>query len=167
MLCRYITRPAVAEERLELRSSGDIVLRLKTPYRDGTTHLLFSGLEFIEKLAALVPPPRIHLTRFFGCLAPHAKIRSQIVPRALPIPAPADPEKSIPPSPSRPKRWAELLARVFSLDMTTCPRCGGTLKIIAAILEPFAIHSILSYLGLPDKPPHLAPARIPSQTQFA
>jgi hypothetical protein len=63
-----------------MRPSGDVVLRLKTPYSDGTSHLLFSGLEFVEKLAALIPPPRIHLTRFFGCLAPHAKIRPQIVP---------------------------------------------------------------------------------------
>ena len=78
MLCRYITRPAVAEERLELQPSGDILLRLKTPYSDGTSHLLFSGIEFVEKLVALIPPARIHLTRFFGCLAPHAKIRSQV-----------------------------------------------------------------------------------------
>jgi len=74
-LCRYIARPAVSEERLKQLPSGDIVLKLKTKYSDGTSHLLFSGLEFVEKIAALVPPPRIHLTRFFGCLAPHAKLR--------------------------------------------------------------------------------------------
>jgi hypothetical protein len=39
------------------------------------------NLEFVEKLAALIPPARIHLTRFFGCLGPHARIRSQIVPQ--------------------------------------------------------------------------------------
>lgn len=59
--------------------------------------------------------------------------------------------------------WAELLARVFGLDLKTCPPCGSTLKIIAAILEPFAIQSILTCLGLPDKPPNLAPARSPPQ----
>ena len=46
-LCRYIARPAVAEDRLSLRPSGDIVLKLKTPYSDGTSHLFFSGLEFV------------------------------------------------------------------------------------------------------------------------
>lgn len=104
MLCRYITRPAVAEERLELLPTGDIRLKLKHPYSEGTTHLVFSGLEFIEKLAALVPPPRIHLTRFFGCLAPHAKIRSLIVPRKAvlsPVPAPGQkppkPDPALPP----------------------------------------------------------------------
>lgn len=168
-LCRYITRPAVAEERLELQPSGDIRLRLKTPYSDGTTHLLFSGLEFVEKLAALIPPPRIHLTRFFGCLAPHAKIRSQIIPKkpqtSVQAPNSASPRLTASQL-SRPKRWAELLARVFDIDMQTCHHCGGPWKIIAAILEPHAIKSILTHLRLPDKPPDLAPSRIPEQIQF-
>jgi hypothetical protein len=130
MLCRYITRPAVAEERLELRPSGDIVLRLKTPYADGTSHLLFSGVEFVEKLAALIPPARIHLTRFFGCLAPHARIRSQIVPAPPQIATPAaavpdSPPKTTSQQPGRTQRWAELLARVFGLDMQKCVDCGG------------------------------------------
>jgi hypothetical protein len=174
MLCRYITRPAVAEERLELQASGDIILRLKTPYGDGTTHLLFSGLEFVEKLAALIPPPRIHLTRFFGCLAPHATIRTLIVPKTQTLPPPlpvhattADPSGTTPAEPTRPKRWAELLARVFGIDMQKCPDCGGPWKIISAILEPNAIKTILTYLRLPDKPPDPAPARIPSQMRFA
>ena len=167
MLCRYITRPAVAEERLELQPSGDIILRLKTPYTDGTTHLLFSGLEFVEKLAALIPPARVHLTRFFGCLAPHAKIRARIVPHAVPgLASPTDPPEALQTAPERParaKRWAELLARVFGLDMQKCVDCGGPLKIVSAILEPRAIHDILTHLQLPHKPPGLAPPRIPEQ----
>ena len=171
MLCRYITRPAVAEERLELKPSGDVILQLKTPYTDGTTHLLFSGLEFVEKLAALIPPARVHLTRFFGCLAPHAKIREQIVPKSLPAPAAdadtVDPQKKAPQRASGAKRWAELLARVFGLDMHKCVNCGGPLKIVSAILEPRAIQDILTHLSLPHKPPGLAPPRIPEQFQFS
>ncbi len=168
MLCRYITRPAVAEERLELQPSGDILLRLKTPYTDGTSHLLFSGVEFVEKLAALIPPARIHLIRFFGCLAPHAKIRAHIVPQLPPdSESAADPPKAAPQRPARAKKWAELLARVFGLDMQKCVDCGGPLKIVSAILEPHAIRSILTHLRLPDKPPELAPALIPEQPQFA
>ena len=63
-LCRYVARPAVAESRLKLKNNGDILLKLKKPYSDGTSHLVFSPTEFLEKLAALVPPPRAHLTRF-------------------------------------------------------------------------------------------------------
>jgi hypothetical protein len=57
-LCRYITRPAVANERLTLNRAGQVVLTLKTPYRDGTTPIVMSPLEFMQRLAALVPRPR-------------------------------------------------------------------------------------------------------------
>lgn len=69
-LCRYISRPAVSEKRLSLTSTGNIRYELKTPYNDGTTHVFFEPLDFIAKLAALVPPPRLNLTRFYGVFAP-------------------------------------------------------------------------------------------------
>ena len=63
-LCRYITRPALANERVQINSAGQVVLRLNTPWRDGTTHIVMSPLEFMQRLAALVPRPRLHLIRF-------------------------------------------------------------------------------------------------------
>ena len=45
---------------------------VKTPWRDGTTHIVMSPLEFMQRLAALVPRPRLHLIRFHGVLAPNA-----------------------------------------------------------------------------------------------
>ena len=63
-LCRYITRPALANERVQTNAAGQVVLKLKTPWRDGTTHLVMSPLEFRQRLAALVPRPRLHLIRF-------------------------------------------------------------------------------------------------------
>ena len=78
-LCRYLTRPAIANERLSVNHAGQGVLKLKTPYRDGTSHLVMSPLEFMQRLAALVPRPRLHLIRFHGVLAPHAKLRAAIV----------------------------------------------------------------------------------------
>ena len=65
-LCRYITRPAIANERLKRNCAGQVVLQLKSPYRDGTTHIVMSPLEFLQRLAALVPRPRLHLIRFHG-----------------------------------------------------------------------------------------------------
>jgi hypothetical protein len=69
-LCRYITRPAIANERLRRNHAGQVVLQLKSAYRDGTTHVVMSPLEFMQRLAALVPRPRLHLIRFHGVLAP-------------------------------------------------------------------------------------------------
>ncbi len=62
-LCRYIARPAVSERRLSLLRNGHVRYELKTPYRDGTTHVIFEPLDFIARLVALVPKPRVNLTR--------------------------------------------------------------------------------------------------------
>jgi len=76
----YISRPAVAEERLSLTAGGNIRYRLKTPYQDGTTHVIFEPLDFIARLAALVPKPRVNLTRFHGVSAPHSQHRAWVTP---------------------------------------------------------------------------------------
>ena len=68
-LCRYITRPAIAEPRLSLTPAGNVRYQLKTPYRDGTTHVIFEPLDFMARLAALVPRPRVNLTRYHGVFA--------------------------------------------------------------------------------------------------
>jgi len=78
--CRYVARPAVATERLSILPDGRVSYRLRHKWRDGTTHVLFEPLELVEKLAALVPPPRFNLVRYSGIFAPAACWRSQIVP---------------------------------------------------------------------------------------
>jgi len=96
-LCRYIARPAVSTRRLSLTRHGKVRYELKTPYNDGTTHVLFEPLDFmyrmygmpraqgcagaaIAKLVALVPKPRVHLTRFHGVFAPNSKYRARVTP---------------------------------------------------------------------------------------
>ena len=131
-LCRYINRPAIANERLKRNRAGQVVLQLKSPYKDGTTHIVMEPLEFMERLAALVPRPRLHLIRFHGVLAPNAKLRSQIVPipaeRATETSSEGAHAQGAPPRMS----WAQLLKRVFDIDVEHCPNCAGALKIIAA-----------------------------------
>ena len=56
-LCRYIARPALSDERVQCNAAGQVELKLKTPWRDGTTHLVMSPLEFMQRLAALIPRP--------------------------------------------------------------------------------------------------------------
>jgi hypothetical protein len=57
---------------------GKVRYELKTPYRDGTTHVFFDPVDFVGKLAALIPPPRLNLTRFFGVFAPNSNLRAQV-----------------------------------------------------------------------------------------
>ncbi|MCB4437070.1 transposase [Alteromonas sp. McT4-15] len=77
-LCRYISRPAISEQRLNLTDSGKVRYKLKTPYNDGTTLVLFSPRDFLGKLVALIPPPRLNLTRFYGVFAPNAIVRAEV-----------------------------------------------------------------------------------------
>jgi hypothetical protein len=60
-----------------------VAFELKTPWREGTTHLGMTPVDFMERLAALVPRPRLHLIRFHGVLAPNAKLRALVVPRVV------------------------------------------------------------------------------------
>lgn len=123
-ICRYIARPAVAEGRLSLGDKGDVIYKFKKAWSDGTSAIKLSPLELMERLAALVPRPRVHLTRFHGVLAPHYKYRSEIVPKAKEQPSQAPTDKNKKPSKQR-IPWARLLARVFSIDVETCPHCQG------------------------------------------
>jgi len=68
-LCRYITCPAIAEQRLSLTAQGWVRYQLKGPYRDSTTHVVLDPVDFIARLAALAPIPRVNLTRYHGVLA--------------------------------------------------------------------------------------------------
>ena len=62
--------------------------------------------------------------------------------------------------------WAVLLARVFSIDVSTCDRCGGRMRVIAALTEPATIRRYLQGVGLPAQPPPIAPPRAPPQTEL-
>ena len=150
-LCRYVSRPPVASERLALTASGQVRYTLKTPYRDGTTHIVLEPLDLMARLAALVPKPRMHLTRYHGMFAMYSQYRAAVTPAhrgrraARPPVSGADSAK---PSPPRhvAMSWAGRLKRVFDVEIESCTRCGGELKIIASIEEPQLIAKILSHL---------------------
>jgi hypothetical protein len=149
-LCRYIARPAVSEKRLSLLDDGRIRYELKTPYRDGTTHVIFEPLDFLARLAALVPKPRVNLTRFHGVFAPNSKHRIQITPSKRGKGRKRDPEgKGQCQSPAERRAsmtWAQRLKRVFNIDIETCSKCGGAVRVIACIEDPVVIDKILTHL---------------------
>ena len=76
-LCRYVARPPLASERLEARCDGALTLRLKTRWRDGTTHILMQRSQLLERLVPLIPPPHAHQVRYHGILAPGASHRDR------------------------------------------------------------------------------------------
>ena len=141
---------------------------------------MLEPIGFLRKLATLIPPPRHHLTRFHGVLAPHARWRREVVPEP-PAPAPCstpldEPASSSPavgsplndkPAPSR-IPWAELLERVYRADVLKCGRCGGRMTLLAFLTERRVVREILDHLdhlGLPSTGPPVAPARSRAQAE--
>ena len=104
-LCRYLLRPAVAQDRLRLLADGRVVLTLKSAWTEGTRQLLFEPLTLLEKLAALIPWPRINLVLYHGVLAPHCGWRARVVAYDAP-PAVASPCPEVSDAPkSAPRHW--------------------------------------------------------------
>jgi hypothetical protein len=174
-LARYAGRPPLATERLSLLPDGRLLYRLKRRWRDGTTHVIYEPLELMERLAALVPPPKFNITRYSGVLAPGATLRPLVAPLEEaqdPLPHHGCPGRVAAPTTDSGKAkekcggrlrnypWAQLMARVFGFDILLCPRCGGRMRILAAINPPDAIGKILSCLGLPTRAPPIAPATL-------
>jgi hypothetical protein len=139
-LCRYVIRPPLAAGRLQILDAEQVVFSLKSVWSDGTYQIVLSPEELLEKLAALVPPPRLNLVRYHGVLAPNAADRAQIVPgpkEAVEAAAAGTSEGEPTPAQRRHRlAGAVLLARVFQFDVTECPACGGRMKIVAAVTSP-------------------------------
>jgi len=108
-LCRYVVRPPIALERLSRDGDGLVVHRLKRPFRDGTSEFLFEPLDFLARLAALVPRPRSHLLRYHGVLAANARHRRLVVPAPAPTPAARDDDEPAPARVRTPMSWMQRL----------------------------------------------------------
>jgi hypothetical protein len=144
-MARYLARPPIATERLSRLDDGRLELRLKRPWRDGTTAFIYTPHELLERLVAIVPRPRAHLTRYFGVFAPAFAARAGIVPSTVTEPPaprqrPRTGEDAAPKAPKVPNRlpWAALIWRVFLRDVLECARCQGRMEIVAALTSKAA-----------------------------
>ena len=145
-----------------------MLVRLKTPWRDGTSHIALQPLELLEKLAPLIPRPYVNLIVYHGVLAPNAKWRGEVVDfgrsQVQSASSASTPQKVVG---SQNRTWAELMRRGLDIDVLECPDCGGRLRFVAAILLSSAIRQILRHLGLPSDLVALAPARAPPELDDA
>ena len=144
-----------------------MLLSIKTPWRDGTTHLELSPTDLLARLAALVCRPRANQILYLGVLSPHHRWRASIVPAPPPVaptPCSASDDRAVQPGqrPPRNDSWAELMQRGLQIDTLACP-CGGRFRHIANIMTRDVIRRILGHLGLRSEPPDLEPARLPDQ----
>lgn len=182
-LCHYGARGALANSRLSELPDGRFSYQMKRALPGGKSHLTMTGTELLTRLTPLIPPPWSNLTRFHGVFAPGAKLRPLVVPapeNKRPTPPPRPPPDisgtflealpKRPPPPPLPARyripWAELLERVFGVDVLACPKCPGRMKVIALLEKPCAVRAILRHLGLRDTPLPVARSRGPPQLDF-
>jgi hypothetical protein len=170
-MARTLARPPIATERLFQLDDGPLELRLERAWRDGATAFVFTPHEIIERLVAIVPRPRVHLTRYFGVLAPRFAAGSGIVPTkaAASAPAPHAPPtvrgRQAQTAGARPVGIADVA--VFLNDILERGRCGGRMEIIAAVTSTEAVTRTLENLGLSSAPPAFHSARPPPQTEAA
>jgi hypothetical protein len=163
-LLRYCARPPISDERLALDSEGQVMLRLKTPWHDGTTSVVFEPLDFVSKLAALVPRPHKNLVIYHGVLAGNAPWRARVVAYGRPDVAPAQQPQCDDDSQASRKlprhlrrQWAQMMRRAFDLDVLACPGCGSRLRLVAVIMDRSTIRKLLGHAKLPTEPPSRSP----------
>jgi hypothetical protein len=199
-LLRYCARPPFALERLSvIRGPDGRIIRVRyvlprhkaanwvgrgrgrkstRPGANGVVEL--SPLEFLDRLADLVPPPRKHRHRYHGVFAPNHKLRRAVTGLAIgnigkrcdsaagghgggghATEGGCDANQKPRSHDTSRIAWAKLMARVGEEFPLECPACGGDIRLIAFITEPGPIRKILSHLGEPLEPPPISPARGP------
>ena len=132
--------------------------------------MLFEPLDFLARLAALVPKPRVNLIRYHGVFAPNSAHRARVTKagrgKGARAQAAAETDHVTPAERRAGMSWAQRLKRVFEIDIETCAACGGALRIIACIEDPVVIEKILTHLdakaaaGQASRPP---PCRAPPE----
>ena len=176
-LVKYVLRPPVANERLQMTPDGLVRLVLKKPFRDGTAVIEMQPLAFLARLAVAVPPPRRHVVGYHGFLSAAARLRPLVIPPPpATAPAPvmqaeiaARPSHTLPPEkPARPpthrckyRPVLELMARTWGDDLVACEHCAGRLRLVALVKDQKSIDRFLGGIGEPTGFPPLAPARGP------
>ena len=134
-----------------------MILKLINPYNDGTTHLQFTPEQFIRRVMALIPPPRSNIIRYYGVLGARHKNR-KIITSKVTKKAVKECKTVIYRTP-----WAELMKRVFKVDVNLCGNCGTKLELIASITSPIICKKILDHLKYDSANVCETPARSPPE----
>jgi hypothetical protein len=156
-LCRYIARPPLAKERVEALPDGRVRIQLKRAWSDGTTALELSRLELVERLMALVPPPRANQVHYHGVLASRSRLRARVrptPPKAKKRPATVGRRLSRHSTrKSRWRAWSDLLWRVFGVVGFGCPKCGHAMQLRTVVMPPATLRVLASLARSARGPP--------------
>ena len=153
-LIRYCARPPFASENLRWNGPW-LIYRLPKPIHEGQTFVQCEPLEFLDKIAMLIPSPRIHRHHYHRIFAPHSPLREQVTANAR-----KRSSQLIPPLVRKATEkvekvslnWAKLIARIYEANPLLCI-CGKEMKIVAFVTHAAKIRRILMGIGWPSEPP--------------
>jgi len=153
-LIRYCARPPFASENL--RWNGPmLVYHLPKPCHTGKTFIQLDPIEFIDKIAALIPPARKHRHHYHGVFAPNAPLRRLVSKSAIQVPSNLtnpDLQKIVNKTSKISLNWAKLIARIYEVNPLQCS-CGKEMRIVKFVTHSTEIWQILSGMGWPSVAP--------------
>ncbi len=176
-LLRYVLRPALSLKKLTYDGARGVVR-----YRPGKERLPevleWSPLQFMERFAAIIPPPRKHLVRYYGALGPRSGLRRALTAATkaqatctelkagfevqwLLLAARGVCRAAREAASKASRAWAVCIRRIFEVDPVHCAGCGGEMKLVAIITESPEVKRVLEHLGLSTAFPTTRPARAP------
>jgi len=141
-LARYIIRASFSQERMTyLRDESKVVYQSK----DGNRTKTFDALEWLAAMCSHVPDRGEQMVRYYGYYSNVLRGKRKKEQKDDIIPCIIE-EDGI--SPEQRKAWARLIQKIYEVDPLTCPKCHGSMKIIAFIEQEEVIKKILKHLGL-------------------
>lgn len=158
-LIRYCARPCFASENLRINGPW-IIYRLPKPTHTGKTFIQLDPMEFLDRISAFVPYPRLHRRHYYGVFAPNSPLRKKVAASAQKR---LDDTVSPPVQEAAKKAekasltWAKLIARIYEANPLKCT-CGKEMKIVAFVTHTAEIHRILKGIGWPIVTPEFDPS---------
>ena len=174
-LLLYVLRPALSLKQLTYAPEQDLVrYRPRKGKPDSPAVLQWTGAEFVARMAALIPPARKHLVRYYGALGPRSPLRWAVSQAARQKAGAVELEagysvtvfgtavraarKAVRASA---RAWAVCLKRIFEVSPVLCAKCGGIMVLTALIQDDRELDRLLAHQGWPADFPKTSPARAP------
>ena len=150
-MIRYCARAPFASENLRWNGPW-LTYRLPKPCHTGKISIQLTPVEFIDKIAALIPPPRRHRHHYHGAFAPNSELRPAIAKAAIETPLMIVPTPVKATAQKTSFTWAKVLSRIYEVNPLLCV-CGKEMRITKFVTHPTEIWRILTKLGWPTTAP--------------
>ena len=173
-LLLYFLRPAVSLKKLTYKPEEGLIRYQVTKTNGGPSYHEWPAAEFVGRMAALVPPPRKHVVRYYGALGPRSPLRGAVTISTRKKATLVELESGYSvtlvgkvvreakrAAKSAGKGWAACLRKIFEVDPVQCVKCGGEMKLAAVILDDGELDRILAHEGWAVEFPKTKGSRAP------